>query len=162
MKKILILASVVGLFLACDYAQDAVKMKPDIEITGIQPLASYTFIGDTAASATIDEVTFVPENSVDCYLDKLIWEYLDGAGNRFYGPEEIPMYMKIEGKKDSLEVDSFYVNNIYLPLFPVHQNIGEGECARVQLNFIFIDEYFGGGSSDTASAWYGIYMVPNP
>lgn len=160
MKKILLLASVAVLFLACDYAQDAVELKPDIEIVRIDPISAYTSVGDTAASVTINEVTFVPENSVDCYLDKLIWEYVDGDGNQFYGPEEVAMYLKIEGKKDSVEVDSFYITGIYLPLFPIHQNIGEGECAEVLLHFVFIDEYLGG--TDTATAWFGVYVVPNP
>ena len=97
MKKFLVLLPLIALFIACDYASEAVEVKPDIEIVWMNPLATTTYIGDPLTSWPIEEIHFVAENSVDCYLTKMVWEYYDNEDNLFYGPDEVALYAKIEG-----------------------------------------------------------------
>ena len=39
MKKFMILIVLAMIFVACDYASDSLALKPDIEITWVNPLA---------------------------------------------------------------------------------------------------------------------------
>ncbi len=158
MKKILVLLCVIALFLACDYATDSTSLDPDVEIVHMNPIGWYTSSSDSTASASIDTVLFVAENSVDCYLSELSWTYQDENGSTFYGPEHISLYVKVNGKAGT-EVDTAKLLNIQIPLSPVWQNVPSGEQCRVILEFIFVDEYWG-SRYDTATAWYGIYMWP--
>ena len=162
MKRFLVLLGIIAMFVACDYASDAITTHPDVEITWIDPLGWYVYKIDTlGGEAPIDEVHFVPENSVDCYLDKLVWEYFDADGNSFF-IGEIPLYLKIEGKVDTSSCgDTFVIYNIKLPLEPVAEQLDYNESAEARLSFIFIDEYFGGSTADTAVAWYGFYLWPD-
>lgn len=159
MKKILVLFGVIILFVACDYAEENVSLNPDIEIVYMNPVGWYTSLGDTAAAAEIDTIAFVAENSVDCYIDKVVWEYYDESGNLFFGPDEMAIYFKIDGIVDPAVVDTFLLFDLSLPLTPVWNNIDPGSSARVLLRFIAVDEYFG-SRYDTCTVWYGIYMWP--
>lgn len=158
MKRILILLCVIALYIACDYATESTNMYPDVEIVHMNPIGWYTSAADTNPSASIDTTYFVAENSIDCYLSKLIWMYQDENGSTFAGPEEISLYMKVNGKT-ATETDTAILLGIQIPLLPVWQNIQPGSQCRVQLNYVFVDEYWG-DHTDTAIAWYGIYMWP--
>lgn len=163
MKKFLVLLGAVVMFMACDYASDSVSLYPDVEITFINPLGWYVYKSDTlmGTPAEIEEVHFVPENSVDCYLQKMVWEYFDTQGNSFFGPQEISLYLKIEGKTDNSTCgDTFKILNILLPTEPVAKYLEYGQSAEARLSFIFIDEYWG-SRADTAMAWYGFYLWPD-
>ena len=159
MKKILVLCGVIMLFTACDYATESIDLAPDIEVIHMNPVGWYTGVGDTVNAASIDTIKFVAENSVDCYIDKLIWEYYDESGNLFFGPDEMALYFKINGIVDPAAIDTAILMNISLPLLPVWNNIQPGSSARVLLRFIAIDEYYG-EQYDTCTVWYGIYMWP--
>jgi hypothetical protein len=158
MKKFLVLIPLIALFIACDYASEAVKLKPDIEITWIDPLATTTFDGDSTSYFTIAEIHFVAKNSVDCYLTKMLWEYYDENDYLFYGPDEIPLYAKIEGIVDPSEVDTFIILNIPVFLEPVRDELNEGQSAKVLLRFVAVDEY-SETEYDTCDTWFGVYMV---
>ncbi len=159
MKKFLVLLVIAVLFVACDYAEDATKIKPDIEITWINPVAWYTFDGDTTATALIAEIHFVPENSVDCYIEKLVWEYYDENDNLFFGPDEMALYLKIDGKVEPTCCDTFILYGVQLPLAPVRNHLSNGQSARALLHFIAVEEYYG-SRYDTATVWFGIHMMP--
>jgi hypothetical protein len=164
MKKFLVLLGLIAMFMACDYASDSVDLNPDVEVTFIDPLGWYVYKADTlqGTPAEIQEIHFIPENSVDCYLQKMVWEYFDAQGNSFYGPQEIALYLKIEGRvnNDPEECDTFMIYNIYLPTEPVAQELEYGQSAEARLSFIFIDEYWG-SKADTATAWFGFYVWPD-
>lgn len=159
MKRILVLLGVIILFVACDYAKESVTLRPDIEVVRINPIGWYTSLGDSIAVAKIDTATFVAENSVDCYIEKMVWEYYDEDGNLFFGPNEMAIYVKVNGIVDPCCVETSSIYHIQLPLLPVWNNIDPGSSAKVLLHFIAVDEYFG-STYDTATVWYGIYMWP--
>jgi hypothetical protein len=159
MKKILVLFGLIILFAACDYATDNIALEPDIEVVGINPHGSYTYLGDTTSAAMIDTIKFVAENSVDCYLDKLVWEYYDESGNMFDGPHEIALYFKINGIVDPAAIDTAMLFSVPIPFLPVWNNIDPGSSARVLLHFIAVDEYYG-SKYDTCTIWFGIAMWP--
>lgn len=159
MKRILVLLGMIILFVACDYAKESVDLRPDIEVVRINPLAWYTCLGDTIDATKIDTVTFVANNSVDCYIEKMVWEYYDESGSLFFGPDEMAIYVKVNGIVDPSCVDTSRIFNIFLPLLPVWNNIDPGSSAKVLLRFIAVDEYFG-SRYDTCTVWFGIYMWP--
>ncbi|MGB3478921.1 MAG: hypothetical protein WBB67_07155 [bacterium] len=159
MKRILVLLGVIILFVACDYAKEGVELKPDIEVVYMNPIGWYTSLGDTTAKADIETIDIVAQNSVDCYLEKVTWEYYDESGNLFFGPDEMAIFSKINGIVDPACVCTTTIENIQLPLLPVWNNIDPGYSARVLLRFIAVDEYFG-SRYDTCTVWYGIYMWP--
>ncbi len=149
-------------FIACDYAKESAKLKPDIEITYMNPVGWYTSVGDTTHYAVIEEIDFVPKNSVDCYLKELIWEYYDVYGNYIFGPTEpMAIYARLEGITDPEAVDTFKLLNISLPLDTVRRYLtSKGlQSAKTMLHFIVTDEYF--NSPDTTEAWFGIYLMPS-
>jgi hypothetical protein len=158
MKRFLVLLAVVGIFIACDYASEAVEMKPDIEVVWIDPLGATTSEFDSTSAANIDEVKFVAENSIDCYLTKLVYEYYYDD-SLFYGPDEIALYAKINGIVDGELVDTLTIENIPVPLAPVRDNLEMGQSARVMLRFIAVDEY-SETEYDTSDCWFGVYMMP--
>lgn len=159
MKKFLVLLIAVVLFIACDYTKEGLELKPDVEITYMNPIAWYTGVLDTTPVATIAEIYFVAENSIDCYLEKLVWEYYDENDSIFFGPDEIALYGKIEGIVDPAAADTFILLNIQLPLAPVRNHLSAGEAAQALLHFIVVDEYWG-DRYDTVTVWFGFYMMP--
>ena len=159
MKKFLVLIPLIALFIACDYASEAVEVRPDIEITWVDPLATTTYDGDTLLTANIEEIHFIAENSVDCYLTKMIWEYYDTDDNLFYGPDEVALYAKIEGIVEPELVDTFILLNVPVPLDPVRDELDMGQSAKVLLRFVAVDEYTE-SEYDTCDAWFGVYMIP--
>jgi len=164
MKRFLVLLGAVAMFIACDYASDSVDLYPDIEITFIDPIAEYVTKAETLGGTTeLIEVHFVPENSVDCYLTKCIWEYYDAGGGLIYGPDEIALYLKIEGRVGTGEdecCDTFEVHNLTFPTEPIADHLEYGESAEARLHFVFVDEYWG-SRYDTATVWYGFYLWPD-
>ncbi|KPJ71108.1 hypothetical protein AMJ52_09075 [candidate division TA06 bacterium DG_78] len=160
MKKFLVFLLVaVVVYIACDYAKEGTSLRPDVKITYMNPIGWYTYVGDTTVVATIEEIHFVAENSVDCFLDRLVWEYYTEGGDVFFGPDEISLYGQIEGLVDPASVDTFILQNISLPLQPVRDNLGTGDAARALLHFYIVDEYWG-DRYDTVTVWFGIYMMP--
>lgn len=162
MRKFLILLVFALAFIACDYAKEASELKPDIEITYINPLGWYTVLGDTILYATIEEIHFVPENSVDCYLKELVWEYYDVNDNCFFGPTDpLALYGKIEGIVDPCCVDTFILLGVSLPLDTIRTYLQTKnlQSAKALLHFIAVDEY-SGDKYDTCTVWFGIYMMP--
>jgi len=159
MKKFLVLLAVAVLFIACDYASESTELKPDVEITWMNPIGWVTSVGDTTPSAEIDEIHFVAENSVDCYLQKMVYEYYTADSNLFYGPTDMPLYAKVVGRTDPYDVDTSKVLNVPVPLAPIRSTIPSGEAAQVLLHFIFIDEYWG-ENYDTVTVWFGVLMTP--
>jgi hypothetical protein len=160
MKKFLVLLGAVAMFIACDYATESTNLYPDVEIISIDPLAQYVTKAETLGGTTGPiTVTFIPENSVDCYLTKCVWEYYDQAGDLFYGPQEIALYLKIEGRVGD-SVCEASVKDIVMPTEPVADRLEYGESAKALLSFIFVDEYWG-SREDTATTWFVFYMWPD-
>ena len=159
MKKILVFLALVIMFIACNYATESIGLNPDIEITYLNPIGWITYPGDTTPWAVIEEIHFVAENSIDCYLTKMIWEYYDENNTMFFGPSEISLYAKIEGIVEPGCCDTFILYGIPVPLRPVYNHLSADQSARVLLHFVAVSEY-DSGLLDTATAWYGIYMSP--
>lgn len=159
MKKFLVLLVVAVLFIACDYASESLELKPDVEVVWVNPMGWVTSVGDTTPYAEIDEIYFVAENSVDCYLQKMVYEYYDADSNLFYGPTDMALYAKVEGRTDPYCVDTCIILDVPIPLAPVRDTIPSGQAARVLLHFYFVDEYYG-DKYDTVTVWYGILMYP--
>ena len=159
MKKLMALAVLALSFVACDYAEDAFDLKPDIEITWLNPVAWTTYGGDSLANALIDEIHFVPQNSVDSYLKEMYLEYYrTGDTLPYFGPTEpIAIYGKIEGIVTPNAVDTFILLNVPIPLHPVNDSLEANETARVLLHFVAIDEYQ--ENADTATIWFGIWKM---
>jgi hypothetical protein len=159
MKKFMALAILALAFVACDYADDAFGLKPDIEITWINPVAWSTFTGDSLLNATIEEIHFVAQNSVDSYLREMYLEYYRTEDTvPFHGPTDpIAMYGKIEGIVDPASVDTFILLGIPVPLTPAINNLGANETARVLIHFVAIDEY--SENADTTTIWFGIWKM---
>ncbi|HEX7320462.1 MAG TPA: hypothetical protein VF399_08930 [bacterium] len=159
MKKLLVLMFLGLAFIACDYAKEAVELNPDIEITWINPIGWYTYPGDSS-SAQISDVYFVNENSLDCYLRELIYEYSDVYGSTpFFRSEPFPLYAKVEGIVERPYVDTTIINNLRLPLghARTHMTDNGTHSVRALLKFVYSDELF--EAYDTATVWFGIYMI---
>ena len=159
MKKLLVLM-VLGLaFIACDYAKESVELNPDIEITWVDPLGVYVVQGDTTSIAPLNTVSFVNENSLDCYLREFIYEFCDAGSNTgFYSSEPFPIYAKVEGIVERPAVDTTKILNLEIPIGPAvsHMTSSGTHSVKTLLKFVYSDEYF--ETVDTATAWYGIYM----
>lgn len=158
MKKIFALMLGAILFIACDFAKESVELKPDIEVTFITPVAAPV---DEGGTADIDEIHFVAKNSVDCTVDRMIWEYYAIDGTRFLGPFQIPIYMKVKGIVDPAEVDTSILENVPLPIdtvltYLISTNTYE---AKAKLYFVAYDDY-GMSRADTAEFWFGLYRNP--
>ncbi|MGB9721475.1 MAG: hypothetical protein ACPL28_08370 [bacterium] len=158
MRKIFALLAVVLLFVACDFAKESVKLEPDIEVTFITPVAAPV---DEGGTADIDEIHFVARNSVDCTVERMIWEYYGIDGTRFLGPFQIPIYMKVKGIVDPTEVDTSILENVPLPVdtvlaYLISTNTYE---AQAKLYFVAYDDYYG-TRTDTAEFWFGLYRNP--
>jgi len=161
MKKFMILMVSAMIFLACDYTEESLKYKPDIEVVYMNPIGWYTCPGDTVDLAEIDEIKFVATNSVDCYIRQVIWEYVDVEGDTFYVGEPFALYAKIEGLTVQGQVDTTTIENLGLPLVPARNHLiaNNLEAANVQLHFIAESEY-DPEKTDTCDAWFGIYLIP--
>ncbi len=156
MKKFMILVGLVVIFVACDYATDSLALKPDIEITWLNPLAWPTYAGDSLYAAPISEIHFVAENSLDSYLKDYTIEYYI-SDSMVYGPTApLAIYGKIHGIVEQGVVDTFILLNVPVPLAPARDRLSSGGTARALLRFVAIDEYF--ENTDTADVWFGIYM----
>ncbi len=161
MKKLMPVMLLAVIFIACDYATEALKDNPDIEIVFMNPIGWYTFAGDTVNLAEIEEIKFVARNSVDCYIKELIWEYVDATGDTFYIGDPFALYAKIDGLVDPNNIDTTTIENVGLPLVPARNHLiaNNLEAANVQLHFVAVSEY-DPEKTDTCDAWYGIYLVP--
>jgi hypothetical protein len=159
MKKLMALAVLALTFIACDYAEDAFDLKPDIEITWVNPVAYSILAGDTASVAVIEEIHFVPRNSVDSYLKEMYLEYYRTEDTLpFFGPTDpVAVYGKIEGLVNSACCDTFKLLGIPVPLTPAINNLGTNEAARVLIHFVAIDEY--SENADTTTVWFGIWKM---
>lgn len=158
MKKFMILVVLVTIFVACDYAKDSLELKPDIEITWINPVACYITPGCTASVTEIAEIYFVAENSLDSYLKDFTIDYYTDDTTVVYTTPPLPVYGKIKGIVQSGVVDTFILEHVNVPLSPAYSHLSANESMRALLRFVAVDEYF--DNSDTAEVWYGIYMVP--
>jgi hypothetical protein len=159
MKKFMALALLVVIFLACDYAKESLELKPDIEVTWINPVAWVTFPGDTIDAAMIEEIHFVARNSIDSYLKEFTLEYYHDDTVLFFGPSDpIAIYGKIEGIVNPAIVDTFVLLGVPVPLGPARDYLGPNEAARVLLRFVAFDELF--EETDTTDVWFGIWMLP--
>jgi hypothetical protein len=161
MKKFMAVLFLVIMFIACDYAKDSLTDNPDIEVVYMNPIGWYTSIGDTVDLAVIEETKIIATNSIDCYLTKVIWEYVDATGDTFYTGEPFALYAKIEGLVSPGNVDTTTIENLGLPLVPARDHLiaNNLEAATVQLHFIAVSEY-DPEKTDTCDAWFGIYLVP--
>ncbi len=158
MKKALAILTIALLFVACDFAKESVELKPDIEITSINPVAAPV---DEGGFAEIEEIKFVAKNSVDCTIKQMVWEYYTKDGTKFLGPFEIPIYMKIKGLVEPAEADTFILESVPLPIdtvliYLINNNTYE---AKAQLYFIAYDDY-NMGRADTAECQFGLYRNP--
>ncbi len=162
MKKFLALIAVVVLFVACDFFSESTKLRPDVQVTYVNPLAWATGPGDTTAFAIIEETHFVARNSVDAHMVKLIWAYYDVNDELFYGPFELPLYMLVHGLtgEEDAEPDTAILYNVPLPLDTVRLYSDSMKIYEMgaKLLYIFEDEY-GWDKLDTAETWFG-FMVP--
>jgi len=158
MRRIFSLLTVVLLFVACDFAKESVKLKPDIEVTYINPVAAPV---DAGGTVEIEKIDIVAKNSVDCTIERMIWEYYAIDGTRFLGPFQIPIYVKIKGIVDPAKVDTSILENVPLPVdtvltYLVNTNTYE---AKAKLSFVAYDDY-NMGRADTADFWFGLYRNP--
>ncbi|UCG31227.1 MAG: hypothetical protein JSV53_04930 [candidate division WOR-3 bacterium] len=158
MKKFMILVVSVMIFMACDYATESLELKPDIEITWLDPVAWYIYPYDTTYSAQIAEIHFVAENSIDSYLSEFFIEYYTNADSLVFTTAPVPVYGKIEGIVQAGCCDTFILYNIVVPLAPAYQYLGPNESMQTLLHFVAVDEYF--ENTDTAEVWFGIWMLP--
>lgn len=157
MKKFSILILAVMIFLACDYASESLDLKPDIEITYMDPVAYTTYAGDPTTAVLISEIHFVPMNSLDSYLTEFSLSYYDNSGVLFYGPTApVAIYGKIGGIVTAGVVDTFILVDVPVSLVPAQAHLSSNQSAKVVLSFVAVDEYF--ENSDTTEAWFGIYM----
>jgi len=158
MRMLLVIMFLGLTFIACDYAKEATELNPDIEITYMDPMGWYTVPGDTIAFATIEETHFVAENSMDCYLRELIFEYYDKNDNLIFQSEPLALYAKINGKMSPTEADTFILYNVSLPLDTAVTYLTNNHLASVKalLHYVASDEYF--DKYDTTTVWFGIYM----
>lgn len=158
MKKILALILGAILFVACDFTKESVALKPDIEVTFVTPVAAPV---DGGGEAAIEEIHFVAKNSVDCTVDRMIWEYYSIDGTRFLGPFQIPIYMKVKGIVEPTEVDTSILENVPLPVDTVLSYLLSTNTyeAEAKLYFVAYDDY-GMGRADTAEFWFGLYRNP--
>lgn len=158
MKKILALLMGAFLFIACDFAKESVKLKPDIEVVHITPVAASV---DAGGFAEIDSIEFVAKNSVDCTVNKMVFEYYTLGETKFFGPFEIPIYMKVKGIVDPAEVDTFFLLDVSLPVDTVLAYLINIDVytAKAKLYFIANDDY-DLGKIDTAEFWFGLYRNP--
>lgn len=160
MRKILVLSFIALLFVACNFAKNAAKFKPDIVVTGIDPISNYVAPG--GGTTTIAVVGFKPRNSIDAYMKGFTFTYYDVNNTVIYGPSELfPLYIKIDGIVDPDSVDSVAVINLQLPTDTVATYLINNNLysAKAQLYFIFTDQYEM-GTSDTAMCWFGLYRLP--
>lgn len=159
MKILIAFTMLAFAFIACDYASDAFDLKPDIEVTWINPVAAQTFTGDTLLNANIEEIHLVAQNSIDSYLKEMYLEYYRPEDTvPFHGPTApIAIYGKIEGIVDPAIVDTFILLNIPIPLGPAIDNLGADETAKVLIHFVAIDEYQ--ENADTTTIWFGIWKM---
>ena len=158
MKKILPVLFLALLLLGCDMATDAVKLKPDIEVVFVNPVAASV---DSGVTATITEVDVVARNSVDSQIEKMIWEYYDKNGNLFFGPFEIAMHLQVPGLIGPEEADTVALLTVPLPIDTVRTylyNTTQYE-ARAYIGLVAFDEY-GMSASDTAWFDFGLYRNP--
>lgn len=158
MKKFMILILLAMIFVACDYASDSLALRPDIEITWIDPVCMYISVGDTSDYFQLDEIHFVAKNSLDSYLQDYTIEYYVHDTSLVYTTAPVPVYGKIQGRVSQTCCDTFKLYNILIPLEPASSNLNANEAARALLRFVASDEYF--DKTDTADVWFGIYMVP--
>ncbi len=163
MKKFLVLLAVFITFIACDFTKESIELKPDIEITFVNPVAYSTTVTDTTM-AIIDEIHFVPMNSVDCHIEKMIFEYYDVNGYLWYGPFEIPMYLKIWGLIDRSEdcpCDTSKLANVPLPVDTLRMYAFSTESWEnyAQIRFVAVDDYEG-TTEDTVQFEFGLFVEP--
>ncbi|MCX7994423.1 MAG: hypothetical protein N3A65_01450 [candidate division WOR-3 bacterium] len=158
MRKILAIMAAVMLFVACDFARESVELKPDIEVTFINPVAAPV---DGGGFAEIEEIKFVAKNSVDCTVKQVVWEYYAKDGTRFFGPFEIPIYVKVQGIVEPAEVDTSILENMPLPVDTVLIYLTSTNTyeAKAQISFIAYDDYYG-TRTDTAQCQFGLYRNP--
>lgn len=158
MRKIFAVLFLALLFVGCDMATDAAKLKPDIEVTWVNPVAACV---DSGGFATIKEIKIVARNSVDAQIEKMIWEYYDKNGNQFLSPFEIAMHLQVPGMLSPEEVDTVGLENVPLPIDTVLiylLNTQQYE-ARAKIGLVAFDEYQM-STSDTAWFWFGLYRNP--
>jgi hypothetical protein len=161
MKKFMILAVLLAIFVACDYAKESLKNRPDVEVVFITPLGYYIVPGELPELMGIDTLKFVANNSVDSYLREVIWEYVDTEGNTFYTGDPFALYVKLEGLVNNVAIDTAKILNLGLPLLPAFNYLidpSTPNAARAYLHFIFESEY-DPEQTDTCDTWYGIYLV---
>ena len=125
MKKLMIVLMLVLIFVACDYAKESLELKPDIEVTYLNPVAWSTYTGDNLLNATIEEIHFVARNSVDSYLKEYYLEYYRMNDTLpFFGPTSpLAIYGKINGIVNPAAVDTFILLGVPVPLHPVIDNL---------------------------------------
>lgn len=162
MKKLMALVLLGLIFIACgDYSEGVADLKPDIEVVFMNPIGWYTCPDDSENLATIEEIKFVARNSVDSYLRGVTWEYIDSEGTTFYVGDPFALFAKIEGLVTPEVVDTTTIENLSLPLAPARNHLiaNNLEAANVHLHFVAESEY-DPEKKDTASVWFGIYLVP--
>jgi len=162
MKKFLALVVVAGLFVACDFASESTKLKPDVDVTYVNPLGWVTDYFDTTSYAMIDETHFVPRNSVDSHLERLVWAYYDVNDNLFFGPFELALYMKIPGLTgDEAEPDTAVLFSVPLPLDTVRSYAFGNDIYEIKAELLYIvEDDYGWEKEDTAEAWFGFMITP--
>lgn len=163
MKKFLVLVAIAVLFVACDFAKESTKLKPDVRITFMNPLAWATDYFDTTAYAIIEETHFLAGNSVDAHMVKLVWGYYDVNDELFYGPFELPLYLRIPGLTGDEDhaADTSILYNVPLPLDTVRSYAFGNEIYEIkaELLYIFEDDYEW-EKQDTAETWFGFMVIP--
>ena len=161
MKKFMAVLMLGMIFIACDYAKEAVEYKPDIECVHVTPMGYYVTPYDSNLVMMIDTLKFVAENSVDCYLREVTWEYVDTDDDTFYVGDPLALYAKIEGIVDPEAVDTTIIINLGLPLLPALDHLADPntpDAARAYLHFVAQSEY-DPEETDTCDIWYGIYYI---
>jgi len=162
MRKILVLSLFALMFIACNFATDAAKLKPDLEVTFINPLAATLYVADTASgtSVSIESIKFEPRNSVDATVTKIIIDYRDESGSVFYGPFEMAIYMKIPGIVYPDSITTYSILNIPLAADKVANHMLQNNLlvTKTYIGLVSEDDY-GMGKTDTAWVWFGFNFI---
>jgi len=162
MKKILVLSLFALMFVACNLAKDSVKMKPDLEVTSISPLAATLYVTDTVSGTTseISTIEFRSKNSVDCTVNKVIIEYRNEDNSVFYGPFSMAIYMKVSGIVNPDSVTVYSIENIPLAADKVAQHMLQNNLlvTKAYIGIVSEDDY-DMGRTDTAWVWFGFNFI---
>jgi hypothetical protein len=136
MRKILVLSLFALMFIACNFATDAAKLKPDLEVTFINPLAATLYVADTVSGTSVS-------------IESIEFE-----------PFEMAIYMKIPGIVYPDSITTYSILNIPLAADKVARHMLQNNLlvTKTYIGLVSEDDY-GMGKTDTAWVWFGFNFI---